>query len=210
MTRVLIADDHVMIRNGLVQLFDTMDGIAETVQAADGAEVLAALSQGPFGLLVLDLTMPEPSGINLIERIRADHAKLPILVLSMHDEVRIAKKALQAGANGFVTKGCAQDTLMTAIRKVLAGERFIDSGIVEHMMFDKDSSGTLTAHQELTEREHQILALIAKGRSGKEIAEELLISDRTVSTHKVRLMRKLGVTNNADLIRSVSARRIVD
>jgi len=199
--QVLIADDHVMIRNGLAQLFDTMDNIAGTVQAANGEAVLAALGKGSFGLLVLDLTMPGLSGIDLIERIRAEYAQLPILVLSMHIEVQIVKRAIQAGANGFVTKGCSENTLVSAIRRVAAGGRFIDPRIAEQMVFEKDSQGDPAPHMLLSARERQIMTLFAKGRCVKEIAYELRINDRTVSTYKTRLMRKLSLGNNVELIR---------
>lgn len=199
--RVLIADDHVMIRNGLAQLLGTLEGIAETVQVANGDEVLAELALGKFDLLVLDLTMPGLSGAKLIECIRAEHARLPILVLSMHNEVQIAKRALQAGANGFATKGGDEDTLVSAIRKVAAGGRFVDPSMV---MFDKKVAGGAAAHEQLSERERQIMALFAKGRGVKEIADQLLISDRTVSTYKARLMHKLDLGNNAELIRYVA------
>ncbi|MDO8699057.1 MAG: response regulator transcription factor [Rhodoferax sp.] len=202
--QVLIADDHVMIRNGLAQLFDTMDGIAGTVQAANGEAALAALGTGRFDLLVLDLTMPGLSGIELIERIRAEHAQLPILVLSMHNEVQIVKRAVQAGANGFVTKGCSEDTLVSAICKVACGGRFIEPSIAEQMVFEKDSQGSPAPHLQLSARERQIMTLFAKGRSVKQIAYELRINDRTVSTHKTRLMRKLSLANNIELIRYVA------
>lgn len=210
MIQVLIADDHVMIRNGLAQLFETMEGIAGTVQAATGEAVLAALGEGRFGLLVLDLSMPGLSGVKLIERIRAEHAQLPILVLSMHHEIQIAKRALQAGANGFVTKGCAEDTLISAIRQVVAGKHFIDASIFEEMMFENKPPGSPAPHMQLSERERQIMTLFAKGHGVKEIADQLLISDRTVSTYKARLMRKLNLGNNAELIRYVADHGLAD
>jgi len=199
--RVLIADDHVVVRSGLKQLFELMGDIVVTGEATNGEEVLAALTRGQFDLLLLDLTMPGISGVNLIGRIKAQNANLPVLVLSMHNELQIAKRVLQAGASGFVTKGSGEDTLMSAIRRVAAGGRFVDPIVVEQMLFEKPTAGESAPHERLSERELHIMKLFAKGRSVNEIAEELFISNKTVSTHKTRLMQKLNFQNNAELIR---------
>jgi DNA-binding NarL/FixJ family response regulator len=198
---VLIADDHVVVRSGLKQLFELMGDIVVTGEATNGEEVLAALTRGQFDLLLLDLTMPGISGVNLIGRIKAQNANLPVLVLSMHNELQIAKRVLQAGASGFVTKGSGEDTLMSAIRRVAAGGRFVDPIVVEQMLFEKPTAGESAPHERLSERELHIMKLFAKGRSVNEIAEELFISNKTVSTHKTRLMQKLNFQNNAELIR---------
>ncbi|HZW24870.1 MAG TPA: response regulator transcription factor [Gallionella sp.] len=210
MIRVFIADDHVVVRGGLKQLFALMGDIVIAGEAADGAELLEKLRHEQFDLLLLDLTMPGISGINLIGRVRAEHARLPILVLSMHNELQVAKRVLQAGAAGFVTKGSMQETLMDAVRRVAAGGRFIDPVIAEQMMFEKTVPGEVAAHERLSERELHILKLFAKGRGVNEIAAELFISNKTVSTHKARLMQKMNFQNNADLVRYAADHGLIE
>jgi DNA-binding NarL/FixJ family response regulator len=199
--RVLIADDHAIVRGGLKQLFALMGDIEVAGEATDGTEVLEALRDGQFDLLLLDLTMPGLSGVTLIGRIRAQNPKLPILVLSMHNELQVAKRVLQTGASGFVTKGSMQDILMDAVRRVAAGGRYVDPAIAEQMMFEKTVPGEAAPHERLSERELHILKLFAKGKGVNEIAAELFISNKTVSTHKARLMEKMGLKNGAELVR---------
>lgn len=201
MIKILIADDHVLVRGGLKQLFALMDDIVVAGEATNGQEVLEALRHGSFDLILLDLTMPGISGVSLIGHIRALNATLPILVLSMHNELQIAKRVLLAGASGFVTKSSMQDVLLNAVRKVAAGGRFVDPAIAEQMMFEKPVSGEIAPHERLSERELHIMKLFAKGRGINEIAEELFINNTTVSTHKARLMQKMNFQSNAELIR---------
>jgi DNA-binding NarL/FixJ family response regulator len=210
MIRVLIADDHVVVRNGLKQLFGIMGEVTVAGEATNGEEVLAALRIGQFDLILLDLTMPGLSSINLIQRIRMQHPKLPILVLSMHNELQIAKRVLKAGATGYITKGSEQDTLIAAIRKVAAGKRFIDPAIAEQMMFEKPLQGIDAPHDRLSERELCILKAFAKGLSINKISEELFISNKTVSTHKARLMQKLNIDNNSELVRYAADHGLVE
>lgn len=210
MIKVFIADDHAVVRGGLKQLFALMGDIVVAGEAADGGELLEKLRHGQFDLLLLDLTMPGVSGVNLITRVRAQHAKLPILVLSMHNELQVAKRVLQAGASGYVSKGSMQDTLMDAVRKVAAGGRFVDPLIAEQMMFEKNVPGEQAPHERLSERELLILKLFARGRGVNEIAAELFISNKTVSTHKARLMQKMNFQNNAELVRYAADHSLVE
>ena len=210
MIRVLIADDHVIVRSGLKQLFELMGDIVVAGEATNGGEVLEALQNGKFDLLLLDLTMPGISGVSLIAQICELKVRPPILVLSMHNELQIAKRVLQAGAVGFVTKGSMQDILIDAVRKVAAGGRFIDPVIAEQMMFEKSPSGDVILHERLSERELHILRLFAKGRGINEIADELFISNKTVSTHKARLMQKMNFQSNAELVRYAADHNLIE
>lgn len=210
MIRVLIADDHVVVRNGLKQLFGVMGDVMVAGEAASGEEALEALSNTRVDLVLLDLTMPGLSGINLVARIHALYPQQYVLVLSMHNELQVAKRVLQAGATGFVTKGSEQETLMTAIRKVATGGRFVDPGIAEQMMFEKPQTGEAAPHERLSERELIILKLFARGRSVNEIAAELFISNKTVSTHKARLMQKLNFQSNAELVRYAADQGLIE
>jgi DNA-binding NarL/FixJ family response regulator len=201
MIRVLIADDHAIMREGLKQLFALTRDIKVAGEAADGRQVLQVLagSEGP-DLLLLDLSLPGISGIELICRVREQNVKLPILVLSMHNELQIVKRALKAGAAGYLTKSCEPERLFAAIRKVASGGHFIDPAIAEQLVFNGDT-GDRPRHERLSHREFEILGLLAKGLSVNEIATMLAISNKTVSTYKSRLMEKLTLKTTADLVR---------
>ncbi|HJV93799.1 MAG TPA: response regulator transcription factor [Azonexus sp.] len=200
MIRILTGDDHAIVRSGLKQIIATTPDLQVTGEAAQGAEVLAALRAGPYELLLVDMTMPGLSGVDLIRRVKAEWPHLPVLVLSMLNEAQIASRALRAGAAGYVTKDCEPEILLAAIRKVAAGGRFIDPSLVDAIVFE---TGTPDAppHEILSNREFQVLQLLAGGRSLNEIGEKLNISAKTISTHKMRLMQKLRLENNAALMR---------
>lgn len=210
MIRILIADDHAIMREGLKQLFALSNDIVVAGEAVDGAQVLDILRQGGFDLLLLDMTMPGVSGVNLISRIRSMEDVPPILVLSMHNELQIARRALAAGAAGFLTKDSQPDILISAIMKVAAGGRFIDPVLAEEMVFDANDSGQRLPHEMLSEREFHIMRLLVRGMSVNDVAEELLISNKTVSTHKARLMLKMNFRNNAELVRYAVAHGLVE
>lgn len=210
MIRVLIADDHVIVRNGLRRLCGDMGDMTVVGEAKSGDEVLDAVLQTEIDLLLLDLSMPGLSGIRLIERIRAERCTVPILVLSMHSDLQVAKRALNAGATGFVAKGSTEDVLTTAIRKVAAKQRFIDSHIVEQMMFAESTGLETGGHESLSARELQVMTLFARGRTVMEIANDLCISHKTVSTHKSRAMEKLNIGSNAELIRYVADKGLIE
>ena len=201
MIKILIADDHAIVRGGLKQLFALVGDINVTAEATNGDEVLKILRQKKFDLLLLDLTMPGLSGVNLIKAIREFNQKLPILVFSMHNEFLIVKHVLDAGASGFATKGISQEVLTDAVRRVAAGGTFIDPIIAEQIVFDKANMVKNKSHEVLSERELQIMRLIAMGQTVNQIAEDLCINNKTVSTYKIRMMRKMNFKSNTDLIR---------
>lgn len=199
MIRVLIADDHVIMRNGLKQLCEDMGDIEVAGEARNGDEVMELLNGGKqFDLVLLDLTMPGASGVDLVERVHAHDADLPILVFSMRSELHVAKSVLKAGAIGYITKGGEEALLTSAIRKVAAGERFVDPVIVEQSIFEKKAHGEMALGR-LSEREVQIMKLIAAGKSLTEIAVELFISIKTVSAHKKTIMLKMNFGSTAEL-----------
>ncbi|HZW24886.1 MAG TPA: response regulator transcription factor [Gallionella sp.] len=199
MIRVLIADDHVIMRNGLKQLCEDMGDIEVAGEAKNSDEVLALLNGGKkIDLALLDLTMPGVSGADLVERIRERDANLPILIFSMRSELQVAKAVLKAGANGYITKGGEEALLISAIRKVAKGERFVDPIIVEQSMFAIKAPRE-PALGRLTEREVQVMKLTAQGKTLAEIAAELFISIKTVSAHKKNLMLKMNFNSTAEL-----------
>lgn len=209
MIRLLIADDHTIVREGLKQLFKLTADIEVAGEAANGTEVLDAVGKGGFDVLMLDMGMPGINGIELIARIRAQHRKLPILVLSMYNEPQIVKRALKAGASGYLTKDVDPKRLLAAIRKVAEGGRCVDEAIAESIVFDAtDSAGP--PHERLSDREFEILKLLVKGHSVGEIAAMLSISNKTVSTHKLRLLEKMDLKTNAELVRYALANRLLE
>jgi DNA-binding NarL/FixJ family response regulator len=210
MIRVLIADDHGIVREGLKQLFALGGDIAVAGEAASGSEVIQALGKDGIDVILLDMTMPGISGATLIARLRTHDNCPPILVLSMHNELQVARRALTAGASGYVTKDSDPKTLMNAIHRVASGGRFIDPVLAEKMAFDVGGSEEREAHEILSERELDILRRLVHGKSVNEIADELSISNKTVSTHKARLMQKMNFHNNAELVRYAVAHGLVE
>lgn len=201
MIRLLIADDHAIVRKGLAQLFSLVSDIQVVAEAHNGTQVLETLRETPVDLVLLDMTMPGVSGEELITRIRLHHPQQAILVLSMHDEAQIAQRALRAGATGYLTKDSEPEVLLAAIRRVAAGGKFIAPDIAEQLIFQPAGVSAGPAHEALSNREFQILCLLARGAGVNEIASGLSISNKTVSTHKSRLMEKMGFSSNADLVR---------
>lgn len=201
MIRLLMADDHAIVREGMKQLFALTDDIIVQREAVDGAQVLNLIRREQFDLLLLDMTMPGISGVNLIARVHAAAPELPIIVLTMHNEPQIARRAVNAGVSGYLTKDCEPSILLSAIRKVVSGSRFIDPVLAEQMVFETSGVGEQLPHESLSERELHIFRLLAKGKSINDIADELAISNKTVSTHKMRLMQKMAFQNNTDIVR---------
>lgn len=201
MIRLLIADDHTLMREGLKQLFAILPDVELVGEAINGAQVFEYLRGGDVDLLLLDMSMPGICGDDLIARIRTQYSELRILVLSMHNEPQIASRALKAGANGYMTKDGDPDTLLAAIRRVAAGGRFLDPAIAESIAFESNGMGDRPRHECLSDREFQVLRMLSAGRSVNEIAEALVVSNKTVSTHKARMIKKMGFGSNADLIR---------
>ncbi|MET0858906.1 MAG: response regulator transcription factor [Telluria sp.] len=201
MIRLVIADDHAIVRGGLKQIFALVPDFDVVGEAVNGGEVLDCLRLAPFDLLLLDLNMAGISGADLIRRVKAHRMDLPVLVLSMHNEPQVAARMLRAGADGYITKDCEPDILLAAIRKVAAGGRFIAPDLAEKMVFDVTSTGQQLPHSLLSNREFEVFGLLAIGKSVNQIAAELAISNKTVSTHKVRLMEKMKLATMADLLR---------
>ena len=200
MIRIIIADDHAIVRGGLKQIIATTTDIVVVGEATKGQEVLDRLSELPADLVLLDMAMPDTQGVDLIRSIRAQWPTLPILVLSMHNEGQIVARALKAGARGYVTKDSEPEVLISGIRKIADGGKFMDPALVDVMLFDV-TCGVAQPRQALSGRELQVLEGISAGQSLGQIAERLHLSPKTVSTHKMRLMEKLSIDNNADLIR---------
>jgi len=201
MIRLLIADDHAIVREGLKQLIALTQDMIVAAEASNSTEVLQLVREGSFELLLLDMNMPSIASTELIGLIKTSQPALPILVYSMHNEVHVVTSALKAGACGYFSKNSDPKILMDAIRKVSNGGQYIDPVIAELMAFDSAFPQLKPPHTLLSERELEIFQLLVAGKSINEIAEQLFISNKTVSTHKTNLMEKMNIHNVADLVR---------
>ncbi len=201
MIKVVIADDHNIVRHGLKQFLALASDVQVVGDVADGQQLLDCLVGGGCDVVLLDMTMPGRSGVELIKRIRQLENAPAILVLSMHNEVQLVSRALKAGAAGYLTKDSEPETLIGAIRKVARGGRYIDPMLVDKMVFDYGLGDARPPHDKLSNREFQVLHLLVQGKSINDIAEGLSLSAKTISTHKLRLMQKMQMNSMADLVR---------
>jgi DNA-binding NarL/FixJ family response regulator len=199
--RLLVADDHAVVRRGLRHILATTPDIAIAAEAGTGAEVLEKLRGGQFDVVLMDVSMPGTNAVDLIERIKAEHPEAVVLVHSMHAEGPVASRMLKAGAAGYITKDSEPEQLLAALRKVAAGGRYIAAEVAERMVFSEDAPGGKPLHELLSAREAQVLGLLAAGKGIKEIAGELHLSPKTASTYKTRIMEKLKVESDAELFR---------
>lgn len=199
--QILIADDHLLLREGLRQLFEYVDDIEIAAEAATGDEVLKSLANNNFDLLLLDISLPGIHGEELIEKIRRMHLKLSILILSMHNEPAIARRMINAGASGFITKGSSSTELLKAIRRVASGRRYISPELAEEIFFTELLTPVSGApHDALTARENLVLRLLAQGNTVNQIASKLNLSNKTISAHKTNLMAKMQISSFAELM----------
>jgi DNA-binding NarL/FixJ family response regulator len=210
MIRVIIADDHQILREGLKQLLLAAGDLDVVGDAADGNEVLQRVRPLGCDVLLLDMSMPGRSGVELIRQVKSEKPKLRILVLSMHEEHQYAVRAIRAGASGYLTKESAAAQLVAALRKVAGGGAFISAEVAERLAQEAMPHADGPLHAALSDREYQVFRLLVNGRSVSEIAVQLHLSAKTVSTHTARLMEKLGVDNNADLVHYAIKHRLSD
>lgn len=201
MIDLIIADDHTIMREGLKRLFELDKDIRIIAEAANGTQTLEQLRNLPVDLLLLDISMPGLSGEALISRIHHQYPELPILVLSMHSDPQLAIRVLRAGATGYITKSQPPEALISAVHKVESGARYIDPELLEQIALSSIKPVSRCGPDSLTNREFQIMRLLADGFSVNEVAQQLMISNKTVSTHKINLMEKMGFSSNADLIK---------
>jgi DNA-binding NarL/FixJ family response regulator len=201
MTRVVVADDHAIVREGLKRILEGQEGIDVVGEATNGHEVLDRVRAGGFDLLLLDLSMPGKSGIELIKQVKDECPKLPILVLTMHEEDQYAVRAIRAGASGYLTKESATAQLVSAIRRIADGRLYISPNVAEQLALDARPGGDEKPHKHLSDREFEVFQLLVAGRSVSDIALQLHLSVKTVSTHKTRILQKMSAASVADLVR---------
>lgn len=201
MVRILVADDHALVRQGLRQVLATTSDLSLVDEAKNAWEVIERVRNGGIDVLLLDMSMPGPSGVELIRRVRSEAPRVHVLVLSMHADVQIASRAIKAGASGYLTKDSEPEQLLDAIRKVGSGGNFIDPSLATRLIFESGNTSAEAPHSNLSNREYQVFLALVHGRGLVDIAEELRLSPKTVSTHKFRLMQKIGVESVSDLVR---------
>ncbi len=209
MIRIMIADDHRIVRQGLKQFIELAPDLAVVGEAANGQELQSMLSANGCDVLLLDMTMPGVSGIDLIKRIRLAESPPLILVLSMHNEGQLVSRALKAGAAGYITKDIDPEALLAAIYKVAKGGRYIDPSLVDSIVFNHGRNDHYLPHEQLSDREYQIFLMLVSGKSITSIAGDLSLSVKTISTHKLRLMRKMQMQSIAELTRYALENRLV-
>jgi two-component system invasion response regulator UvrY len=210
MIRILVADDHAIVREGLKQILGDVSDMAVRDEAAGGQEALAKIRDGEFDVVLLDISMPGRSGLEILKEIKAERPKLPVLILSMHAEEQYAVRALRAGASGYVTKASAPDELIGAIRKVSCGRKYVSSSLAEKLALELDIDTKKPPHATLSDREYQVMLMIASGKSVKEIADELCLSVKTISTYRTRVMEKMNMKKNAELTLYAIQNHLVD
>jgi two-component system, NarL family, invasion response regulator UvrY len=208
--RVLIADDHPVVRRGLRQMLDAESDLSVVAEAKDGHEVIDQSGRVPWDVAVIDYNMPGKGGIDLVKELRRRYPERPVLVLSMYPEDRYALRLLKAGAAGYMNKESAAEELVGALRKVAGGGRYVSAALGEKLAQAVSGGGEEPAYEKLSDREYQIMWLIATGKTVGEIARQLFLSPNTVSTYRARIFRKLAVKNNAELMRYAIRFQLVD
>jgi DNA-binding NarL/FixJ family response regulator len=210
MIRVCIIDDHAVVREGLKRILSENPEMAVTAEACDGEEGLKVLHENPCDVVLLDITMPNKNGLDVLKQLQSESPRLPILVLSMHSEDQYAVRVLRAGAAGYLTKGSAPGQLIHAIRKVVRGGKYVSSSVAEKLIFELNGDVTKAPHEVLSDREYQVLCLIASGKRVTDIAEQLSLSVKTISTYRVRILEKLNMKHNAELTHYAIKEGLVD
>ena len=209
MIRILIADDHTIMREGLKRILDGNEDIQVVAEAVDGFDTLDKVRHVAFDVLLMDLSMPGRSGVDLIRQIKDEFPKLPILILTMHEEEQYAVRAIRAGARGYLTKESAGTQLVTALRKVASGRPYISIEVAEQLAMNAMPADDHRPHTSLSDREFEVFSHLVKGKSITEIGELLHLSVKTVSTHKMRIMQKMNMSNLSDLVQYAVAHNLL-
>jgi DNA-binding NarL/FixJ family response regulator len=201
MTRILVADDHPLLRSGLRQVLAQEPDLMVAGEAEDSEQVLQCVEQESWDIVILDITMPGRSGLDVLRDLRKKRPDLPVLVLSMHAEDQFAVRAIKAGANGYISKDNAATEVVRAIRKILTGKKYVSPRLAEILADALNSETDRPLHETLSDREFQVLCQLASGKTVSQIAAEISLSVKTVSTYRARILEKMSMRNNAELTR---------
>lgn len=201
MKKILIVDDHPIVRDGLKQILGDTDDLVVSGEAGNADEALALVRDSDFDLVVLDITLPGRTGIDLLRDLRRERPALPVLMLSIHPEDELGIRAVKAGASGFLSKECASDDLVRAIQLIVSGNKYISRALADRLIEEIQRDTNRPPHEQLSDREYEVMSLIATGSSMKEVAAALSLSKSTVSTYRARILDKLSVKSNAEITR---------
>ncbi|MDQ5857479.1 MAG: response regulator transcription factor [Acidobacteriota bacterium] len=201
MKRILIVDDHPIVRDGLKQILAETEDLVVGAEAGNADDALALVRESDWDLVVLDITLPGRTGIDLLRDLRRERPLLPVLILSIHSEDELGVRAVKAGASGYLSKECASDDLVRAIQLIVSGNKYISRSLAERLIEEIQRDTNKPPHETLSDREYEVMALIAAGKSMKEVGAALSLSKSTVSTYRQRVFDKLKVRSNAEITR---------
>lgn len=210
MIKIIIADDHPVVRAGLKQILEEDPQIEIAGEAENGNILLEKIRRQDVDVILLDLKMPGMDGLDVLKQLKIDAPKIPVVVLTIYPEAEYALRVLRAGASGYLTKESAPDELVTAVRKVHQGGKFITPSLAEKIAYALDPDAEKLPHESLSDREYQVLCLIASGKTVSQIAEELVLSVKTISSYRTRILGKMMMKTNAELTHYAIANRLVD
>jgi two-component system, NarL family, invasion response regulator UvrY len=208
--RVLIVDDHPIFLAGVKETLAREEDVKLVGEASNGHNALELARKRPWDVIVLDITMPEKGGVDVLQELRREQPKLPILILSAHPEDQMALRLLRAGASGYLTKEKAPDVLITAIRKIVGGGKYISESLAEKVVVELGAGKAQALHETLSNREYQVMRMIALGKTMRDIGRELFISVRTVRTYRTRILAKIQIKTNTDLIRYALQNKLIE
>ena len=210
MIKILIADDHAIVREGLKQIISETPDMAVVAEASNGEDVLEKVSANKYDVILLDISMPGRSGLDILRQLKIEKPKLPIMMLSVHPEEQYAVRALRAGASGYLTKESAPDELIAAMRKISQGRKYVSSSLAEKLAYELGIDVKKLRHEVLSDREFQVMCMFASGKTVKEIAAELSISIPTIRTYRIRILEKMKMKNIAEIIHYAVKQGLVD
>jgi len=208
--KILIADDHAIVREGVKQIVKTLPEVTLIDEASEGNEALLKIKEVGYDLVILDISMPGLSGLDILQSIRRGKIDTRVLMLSFHPQEQYAIRAFKLGASGYLSKDSAFEELTTAIHKIAAGGKYISSAFAEKLIFTESEQEAKNLHDSLSDREFQVMIMLAKGKTILEIAKEIFISDKTVSTYRSRIMEKMNMKKNADLTRYAINNKLIE
>lgn len=199
MIKIIIADDHAVVRTGLKQIIESDPNLKVMGEASSGFELIEKIQEGNYDVVLLDISMPGKDGLETLKEIKKIKPKLPVLIFTVYPEDQYAVRLLKAGASGYLNKECEPEELIEAIHRVAMGRKYVSENLAELLAQKLEDSSSVPLHELLSDREFQVLCLIASGKTIKEIAEELQLSSNTVSTYRIRILEKMKMKNNAEL-----------
>ncbi len=199
--RVLVVDDHRIVLRGIEEILLNTPDIRVMADAFTGREALDRLARDEFDIVLLDISLPDRNGLEVLKLIKERKPRLPVLILSMHPEEQYAIRALRAGASGYLTKESALEELISAIRRVARGRRYVSNALAEKLAFDLDTATARPPHEKLSDREYEVMRMIGAGMRNRDIAAVLFMSPKTVTTYKSRIFQKMGIKSSAEIVR---------